>query len=252
MQLVKPKTEAEWYFNPSLKYDSKKFLNNRLKLSEAQHKRMFAEIALKRDKTRWWMGPLTINAYYSPSDNKFVMPIGILQPPFYDPKQPKEINLGAVGAVIGHELGHGIDDNGAKYDFSGRLKQWMPEKDVKEFKKLGGKMISQFDDAGHNGKLTLGENIGDLVGLSFAYDGAFPDGKGTVETKKKFFLQYARVWCSVVRPKYAERLLKTDSHSLGWARVNEQVKHQTGFQEAYQCKKGQAMYLSPEDRIKIW
>ncbi|SMF81808.1 M13 family metallopeptidase [Pseudobacteriovorax antillogorgiicola] len=252
LQLVKPRTEAEWYFNPKLEYNPKEFLGNKQKLDKAKQDRMFAEIGDKRDKTRWWMGPLTINAYYSPSDNKFVMPIGILQPPFYDPSQPQEVNLGAVGAVIGHELGHGIDDNGAKYDFSGRLTQWMPNKDIKEFKKRGEKMVSQFDGAGHNGKLTLGENIGDLVGLSFAYDGAFPNGKGSIENKQKFFLQYARVWCSVIRPKFAERLLKTDSHSLGWARVNEQVKHQPGFHEAYSCKKGHAMYLEPEDRIRIW
>ncbi|MBQ49222.1 MAG: hypothetical protein CMP10_17725 [Zetaproteobacteria bacterium] len=198
------------------------------------------------------MGPLTVNAYYSAADNKFVMPIGILQPPFFDPDKPTEINLGAVGSVIGHELGHGIDDKGAKYDFSGRLNQWMPNKDLKEFKLRGKKMISQFDKIGHNGELTLGENIGDLTGLSFAYDAAFPKGKGDKKVKQDFFLQYARVWCSVTRPKYDERMLKVDSHSRGWARVNEQVKHQKGFQEAYTCKKGDAMFLSPSQQIRIW
>lgn len=252
LQLVKPQTEEEWHFNPKLEYSSQGFLANEQKLDLALRNRMFEEIDQPRNRSRWYMGPLTINAYYSASDNKFVMPIGILQHPFYDPAQPFEANMGAVGSVIGHELGHGIDDNGAKYDYTGRLTQWMPDQDVESFKNKGELLIAQFDKAGHNGKLTLGENIGDLVGLSFAYKGAFPGGAGSLESKRRFFLQYARVWCSVQRPQYTARLLKTDSHSLGWARVNEQVKHQSGFQEAYSCKQGQAMYLSPEDRIRIW
>ncbi len=252
LQLIKPRTEAEWYFNPKVPVQEDTFLGNTLKLHKAFQERMYAEIGKPRDKTRWGLGPLTINAYYSPSDNKFVMPIGILQPPFYDPKQPEFVNMGAVGTVIGHELGHGIDDNGSKYDFQGRLIQWMSDKDLAEFKKRGEALISQFDKTGHNGKLTLGENIGDLTGLSFAYNGAFPENNGTIEQKQKFFLQYARLWCSVIRPKTVEKQLKVDPHAIAWARVNEQVKHQPGFHEAYSCKKGDAMYLEPQDRVKIW
>lgn len=252
LQLVKPQTEEEWYFNPPVDYHPEHHLENSRRLDLALTQRMYDELDEKRNKDRWWMGPLTINAYYSPSDNKFVMPIGILQYPFYDPKLPPEINLGAVGAVIGHELGHGIDDKGAKYDAKGRLKQWMSDEDLENFKAAGEQFIAQFDNAGHNGKLTLGENIGDWTGLTFAYRAAFPENKGKTATKKKFFLQYARLWCGVTRPKMKERLLKTDPHPLGYARVNEQVKHQPGFAEAYQCKKGQPMYLSTKERIKIW
>ncbi|RZA12518.1 MAG: M13 family peptidase, partial [Proteobacteria bacterium] len=222
------------------------------KLSAAIHARSFAELKEKRNRMRWYMGPLTINAYYSAEDNQFVMPVGILQYPFYDPNLSEITNLGAVGAVIGHELGHGIDDQGAQMDADGKLRQWMSDKDVKNFQSRGKKFISQFDKAGHNGKLTLGENIGDLTGVTFAYRAAFPEGKGTVQQKKDFFTQYARVWCGVQRPKFTEQRLKTDPHSLGWARVNEQVKNQPAFAEAFSCKKGDKMVLDPKDIVKIW
>jgi putative endopeptidase len=252
LQLVKPRNNKEWYFNPKVTYTSDRYVENLRRLSVAFRERMFSELDEPRDKNRWWMGPLTVNAYYSPSDNKFVMPIGILQYPFYDPKLPIYANLGAVGVVIGHELGHGIDDKGAMYDAEGSLKQWMSDGDLRTFKKSGESFIAQFDKIGHNGKLTLGENIGDWTGLTFAYDAAFPGSKGSVKQKQDFFLQYARLWCSVVRPKLAERLLKTDPHAAGYARVNEQVKHQRGFTEAFGCKKGDKLFLSDSELIKVW
>jgi putative endopeptidase len=205
-----------------------------------------------RNRAQWGMGPLTVNAYYSAADNKFVMPIGILQPPFFDPKESDEVNLGSIGAVIGHELGHGIDDKGSRFDADGRLNSWMSPTDLAEFNRRGEKLVEQFGRIGYNGKLTLGENIGDLVGLSFAYQSAFGDGKGTIPAKKAFFLQYARAWCTVIRPKFRETLLKTDPHSMGDARVNEQMKHQGGFAEAYSCKASDRLFLNPQDRVKIW
>jgi putative endopeptidase len=252
LQLVKPRTDAEWDFNPPADYKvDARYANNHLLEINLMNKEL-KELAQKRDRDRWEMGPLTINAYYSPSDNKFVLPIGILQYPFFDPSLPDSANLGAVGMVVGHELGHGVDDHGARYDFYGRMKQWMPAKDLKEFTRRGQKLVSQFDKTGHNGTLTLGENIGDLVGLTFAYRAAFPADQGTPEEKKNFFLQYARAWCGVIRPKFREMLLKTDPHAQMEARVNEQVKHQAGFQQAFGCKEGDAMYLKPEDRVRIW
>lgn len=252
LQLVKPRNENEWYFNPKVAYTKDGHIDNLRRLEVAVRERMFTELDKPRDKNRWYMGPLTVNAYYSPSDNKFVMPIGILQYPFYDPKLPVHANLGAVGVVIGHELGHGIDDKGAMYDANGALRQWMSDKDLSAFKHSGEKFIAQFDKIGHDGKLTLGENIGDWTGLTFAYHAAFPNDKGSVKDKKEFFLQYARLWCSVVRPKLAERLLKTDPHAAGYARVNEQVKHQRGFTEAFDCKKGDKLFLSDSELIKVW
>ena len=180
------------------------------------------------------------------------MPIGILQYPFFMKDGDVIENLGAVGSVAGHELGHSIDDEGSKFDAKGKLNQWMAEEDIKKFQERGKKMIEQFNKIGHNGNLTQGENIADLVGLSFAYNAAFPENKGQVEDKKKFFVAYGRVWCNVMREKTKEMQLKTDPHSLGYARINEQVKHQSGFQEAFSCKANNKLYLDEEKRIKIW
>jgi putative endopeptidase len=252
LMLVRPENDEEWDFNPMVEYSETQPINNSRALSAAVRKKEFDELSIKRNKRRWLMGPLTVNAYYVPSANQFVMPIGILQCPFYDPKLPDAANLGAVGSVIGHELGHGIDDKGAKYDFEGKLKQWLSEADLKKFQERGAKLVEQFEKAGHNGKLTLGENIGDLTGLSFAYNTAFPDGQGSKEDKQSFYLQYARLYCQVIRPKLAERLLKTDPHALGQARVNEQVKHQVGFKEAFGCKPTDKMVLPEADIVKIW
>jgi putative endopeptidase len=252
LQLVKPLTEEEWYFNPPVTVAQDKPIANAQALDEALQKRMYAELSQSRNRNRWSMGPLTVNAYYSSTDNKFVMPIGILQYPFYDPALPVEVNLGAVGAVIGHELGHGIDDQGSKFDGEGKLRRWMSEKDIEGFQGRGKKFVEQFNKIGHNGELTLGENIGDLTGVTFAYRAAFPEGKGTLEQKKAFFLQYARLWCGVELPKYSEQMLKTDPHSRGYARVNAQLKNQPAFAEAFACKKSDPMVLKAEDIVTIW
>lgn len=252
LQIIAPTTDREWNFNPIQDYSPTEPIENSRKLNEALFRKTLKEIAEPVNKDAWGMGPLTVNAYFSPTENKFVMPLGILQFPFFDKDGLVIENLGAVGAVMGHELGHGIDDEGSKFDETGRLRQWMPMKDLAEFQKRGERMVEQFNKIGHNGKLTLGENVADLVGLSFAYHAAFPDGKGTKEEKQKFFIAYSRTWCNVIRPGTAERLLKTDPHSLGWARINEQVKHQPGFQEAFSCQPGQPMTLSDAERIFIW
>ena len=255
-QVVKPKTEKEWDFNPVARYDTKKHINNLKTLKARLNERGFKRLSRAVDKSIWYFGPLTVNAYYDSSANKFVMPAGILQYPFYDPKLPDWVNLGAVGAVVGHELGHGVDDQGAKYDEKGKVRRWMSQKDVKTFKKRGEKLVAQFNTAGHNGQLTLGENIGDLVGITFALNAAkkrMPlDPVKREKATRDFFLQYARAWCGVMRPKFAERLLKVDTHSLIYARVNEQMKHQSDFINVYHCKKGDKLFLPEDQRISIW
>ncbi len=255
-QVVKPKTEKQWDFNPVAKYDTKKYINNLKILQSKMQEREFKRLSEPVEKSRWHKGPLTVNAWYDPSANKFVMPAGILQYPFYDPKLPDWVNLGAVGAVVGHELGHGIDDQGSKYDETGKVRQWMTKKDLETFKKRGEKLVAQFNGAGHNGQLTLGENIGDLVGVTFSLNAAkkqMPvDPVARQRALKDFFLQYARAWCGVMRPKYAEKLLKVDPHSLIHARVNEQMKHQSDFSRVYRCKKGDKLFLPEDQRISIW
>lgn len=252
LQLVKPQRDEDWDFQLPAEYSDKKFIANMRLLRLKSIEKALGKLSKTRNPNEWHMSPLTVNAYYSAADNKFVMPIGILQYPFYDPKESDAANFGAIGAVAGHELGHGIDDKGSRYDASGRLKGWMTEDDLASFKKRGQKLVAQFNAIGHNGDLTLGENIGDLVGLTFAYRAAFPEDEGSSEAKKAFFLQYARSWCTTMRPKLREARLKTDPHSMGEARVNEQVKHQDGFAEAYSCKAGDKLFLDPEDRIRIW
>ncbi len=255
-QVVKPKTEKEWDFNPVASYKADQYIQNQELLSAKLSAREFARLPKPVDKSVWYMGPLTVNAYYSPTSNKFVMPAGILQYPFYDPKLPDWVNLGAVGAVVGHELGHGVDDQGSKYDEKGKVRQWMTSNDVNTFRKRGEKLVAQFQAAGHDGKLTLGENIGDLVGVTFALNAAkktMPvDPVGRERATKNFFLQYARAWCGVMRPKQVEMRLKTDPHALVWARVNEQMKHQPDFHKVYNCKAGDKLYLPKDEQVQIW
>lgn len=252
LQLVKPQNDREWDFNFVGKYSKTDKLANQHQFNKLRWDKMMTEIQSPVNQDAWGMGPLTVNAYYSQSENKFVVPIGILQYPFYDSKQAIYENLGAIGAVMGHELGHGIDDNGSKYDAAGKLNQWMPMKDVAEFNKRSARMVEFFDKSGHDGKLTLGENVADLVGLTFAYSAAFPTEKPTKEEAQKFFVSYARTWCLVARPDYEKLMMKTDPHAMGWARINEQVKHQAAFAEAFSCKAGDAMTLPDNERVKIW
>jgi putative endopeptidase len=234
LQLVKPQTKDEWDFNPVQDYSEQTPIANSKKLHLAMIQKNLRELGQDVNPNRWWMGPLTVNAYYSPPHNKFVLPIAILQYPFFDNTLSEEENLAAIGTVIGHEIGHGIDDKGALYDSKGTLRKWLTKKDLATFERLTKPFIEQFEKIGHNGKLTLGENIGDFVGLSASYAAAFEHVPATAwknsEEKKKrqqqFFLQYARLWCGVATEGRKQLMLKTDPHSLGEDRTNEQVKHQ--------------------------
>lgn len=252
LQIIQPTNEKEWDFKPIQTYSTTDQYENNKKLALLGHKKALQKFKEGVNQEAWGMGPLTVNAYYSPTANKFVMPIGILQYPFFVAEGDVIENLGAVGVVVAHELGHAIDDEGSKFDADGKLKQWMSEEDVVKFKKRGQKLVQQFNQVGHNGELTLGENVADLVGLTFSYQAAFPKNEGTSEDKKKFFTAYGRLWCSVVREKMKENWLKTDPHSLGPQRINEQVKHQAGFSEAFSCKPKNKLYMSEAERIKIW
>lgn len=254
LHLVSPSTEKEWDFLPKATYSSKDSVENSKIITKVYKDKSLKDLREPTDKGRWDMGPLTVNAYYDPSFNKFVMPIGILQYPFYDPNQSEVQNIGAIGTIIGHELGHGVDDQGARYDFEGRQRQWMGIKDLKNFSDRAAGMIAQFDKIGHNGKLTQGENIGDLVGLSAAYRTAAkePGFLDKPEIQQEFFRSYGRAWCTVSRPKFDETKLKTDPHALGYARVNEQVKHQPGFAKAFQCKETDPMVLPKDKQVRIW
>lgn len=254
LQLVTPETEEQWDFLPAAEYSAQNSIQNAKMVAKVKIQKNLKNLRESLNPEIWHMGPLTVNAYYDPFNNKFVMPIGILQYPFYDPKLPLDENLAAVGSVIGHELGHGVDDQGSRYDSDGKQRQWMSMKDLAEFSNKSQLLVTQFEDAGHNGKLTLGENIGDLVGLTAAYQAASadPEFSKNSDRQKKFYEAYARVWCEVKRPKFIETFLKTNPHALGVARVNQQIKQQKGFKEAFQCKATDAMVLPEEKLVQIW
>ena len=252
--LVAPENDKQWDFLPEATYFPKEPMKNSKTVSEVRRKKTLKELREEQDPTIWGMSPLTVNAYYSPPFNKFVLPIGILQYPFFDPKMSDEENLAAVGTVVGHEVGHGIDDQGARYDSDGKQRQWRSDKDVIEFNKRTALLIEQFDGAGHNGKLTLGENIGDLVGVTTSLKAANEDPAfhNSPERKKAYFVAYARLWCEVKRPKAIENQLKTNPHSLGVARVNQQIRQQPEFKEVFQCRDTDPMVLPEDKLVHIW
>lgn len=257
MRLVAPQKLEDWKFLRVADYHPEKFLANNDLRDDIAEEREFGYFTKLKD-IRSWEGvrPLEVNAFYEASYNQFTMLQGILQYPFYDQDSPLVENLAGVGMVVGHELGHGIDDQGAKWDADGRLREWMSPTDLKKFKELTAALVDQYNKAGMNGEFTLGENIGDLVGLTAAYDAAFRGKALSKEEKEKeqrqFFLSYARSWCEVQLPGVKELRLKSDPHSLGVARVNEVVKHFEGFKEAFHCKEGDPMVLTAEKRVHIW
>lgn len=219
------------------------------------------------DRMKWHMLPQTVNAYYDSSLNEIVFPAGILQPPFFDPKADPAVNYGAIGAVIGHEIGHGFDDQGAKYDGTGKARDWWAPEDLAAFKQRGDQLVAQYErfcplDEGKtcvNGRLTLGENIGDLAGLSVAYR-AYRMSLGGKEAPvidgltgdQRFFLSWAQVWRVAMRENALRQRLMTDPHSPAQFRVNGAVRNIDAWYEAFGVKPGDKLYLPPEKRVRIW
>ena len=211
------------------------------------------------------MTPQTVNAYYDASMNEIVFPAGILQPPFFDFKADDAVNYGGIGVVIGHEISHGFDDQGSKFDAEGNLKVWWTSETRKNFDGRTTVLAQQFDavvpiDSIHiNGKATLGENIGDLGGLAIAYTALKNTLKGkTVELidgftpEQRFFLSFAQVWRRNVRPEQLRMQLKTDVHSPAEFRVNASLPNLQAFYDAFNSDKTGSMYLPPEKRAMIW
>jgi predicted metalloendopeptidase len=211
------------------------------------------------------MTPQTINAYYNPVANEIVFPAAILQPPFFNIDADDAANYGAIGAVIGHEISHGFDDEGRQYDGDGNLNNWWTDEDDKAFNARADKLIAEYEGfssvPGHhlNGKLTLGENIGDLSGMAIAYaayqrslagaEGPVVDG---LTADQRFYLGFAQIW----RRKYREadliQRISTDPHSPGEFRVNGIVVNLDPFYAAFGVKPGDKMYRPPDERVKIW
>ncbi|WP_309640035.1 M13 family metallopeptidase [Flavobacterium sp.] len=218
------------------------------------------------DKTEWFMSPQTVNAYYNPSYNEIVFPAAILQPPYYDYRVDEALNFGAVGAVIGHEISHGFDDSGSRYNAEGNLVDWWTEDDLKQFTALGTALADQysalepFPGIHVDGKFTLGENIGDLGGINAAYDGLqmylkSNKNPGLIDgytPEQRFFISWATVWRSKAREESIKTQVKTDPHSPDNYRGYVPLQNVDAFYKAFDIKEGDKMYIAPDKRVKIW
>ena len=224
-----------------------------------------AELGKPVDKDEWHMTPQTVNAYYNPTTNEICFPAAILQPPFFDPKADDAANLGAIGGVIGHEMSHGFDDQGAQFDKDGNQNDWWTAEDKANFNARTKVLADYFSTVEAvpgrkiNGQLTLGENIGDNGGLNIAFralqntlkvqDLGVKDG---FTPEQRFFLSWARVWASNMRPEYIEMIITTDPHSPSSARVNAALPHIDAWYKAFNVKKGQKLFIPANKRARIW
>ena len=241
------------------------FLTNLRSTSTWSYNYMVNRLGKPVDRTEWAMTPPTINAYYSPVNNEIAFPAGILQFPFFDFGADDAIIYGGIGAVIGHEMTHGFDDSGAQYAASGNLENWWTKEDEAKFKAKADQVVAQYNaytvlDTLHvNGRLTLGENIADIGGLSIAYDAftktkQFKDGKKIdgFSPAQRFFLSWAQIWRNNAVPETQAQLLLTDSHSPGMYRANGAVVNIDGWYTAFTVQPGDKMFIAPEKRIRIW
>ena len=234
--------------------------------SLSRRAQQLAKIGRPVDRNDWGMTPPTVNAYYSPPMNEIAFPAGILQPPMFDMEADDAANYGAIGAVIGHEMGHGFDDQGSKFDFSGNLKNWWTVEDRKKFDARAQCVIDQFNtlDVGdklrHNGRLVVGEALGDLGGVGIAYKAykrslrgqAAPPAIDGYTADQRFFLAFARVWGSQYRPEALRMQLQTNPHPVARFRANGTLMNIPEFHAAFGCKAGDAMVRPPEKQCKLW
>jgi len=255
----------KWQDYSSLEIKENTLVANILRYSEYNHKQAIAELTQPVDRTKWYMNPQTVNAYYDPSTNEVVFPAAILQPPFFNMDADMAINYGGIGSVIGHEISHAFDDYGSKYDGDGNLHNWWTAEDAKKFKALGDKLVVQYDKyeplAGHhiNGRLTLGENMADLNGVSISYKAYQLSIKGKSQKvldgfsgNQRFFIGWSQVWRTKMREEALLKRIITDPHSPAKFRVIGVLSNITPFYKAFNVQEGDAMYKPENQRIKIW
>ncbi len=242
------------------------YFDNMQRVSKWRFEKNLEDLKKPVDKDRWGMSPQTVNAYFNPSFNEIVFPAAILQPPFYNYKADEAVNYGGIGAVIGHEISHGFDDSGSRYNAEGNLVNWWTEQDLKEFTALGTALADQYSALEPlpgifvDGKFTLGENIGDLGGVNSAYDGLklFLAENGPaplidgLTAEQRFFISWATIWRTKMRDEAIKSQVKTDPHSPGMFRAFVPLQNVDAFYEAFNIKEGDGMYLKPSDRVKIW
>jgi len=264
-------------FTPKIAYPSKwkeytaltvkrdDLVGNVMRSREVEYNRELNKLGKPIDRDEWGMTPQTVNAYYNPELNEIVFPAAILQPPFFDAKADDAVNYGGIGAVIGHEISHGFDDQGSQYDGDGNMRNWWTKQDGERFGEKTKALIAQYAAfsplPGYhvNGELTLGENIGDNSGLAIAYKAYKLSLKGQpapvidkLTGDQRFYMGWAQVWRAKMREPAQIAQIKTDPHSPAQYRANGTVKNQPGFYEAFGVKQGDKMYLAPKDRVIIW
>ena len=266
---------AKWKDYSALEIDPVDLIGNVLRTNAWEHDRQLAKLGQPIDRDEWYMTPQTVNAYYNPLMNEIVFPAAILQYPFFDLERDAAANYGGIGAVIGHEIGHGFDDQGSAFDGTGALNDWWTDDDRAAFEERTGALIAQYDalvprgldgerlsDDHHvNGALTIGENIGDLGGLSIAFKayrialggdlGSAPVIDGLTGAQR-VLLGWAQVWQTKARDEEAIRLLAIDPHSPAEFRCNMPPRHIDAFYEAFDVREGDAMFLPPTERVRIW
>ena len=264
--IVKVGYPDKWKDYSSLEIKNDSYWANICRANVFAHKDMMEDEGQPVDRTKWAMSPQTVNAYYNPTTNEICFPAAILQPPFFNAEADDAVNYGGIGVVIGHEMTHGFDDQGRNYDKDGNLSAWWTEEDAEKFNERAKVLVEQYDriivlDSLHaDGSYTLGENIADQGGLLVSHQAYMNTLKGK-ETpadidgfthNQRFYIGYANLWAQNLRPQEIMRRTKTDVHSLGKWRVNAALKNIDDFYTAFDIKEGDAMYLSPEERINIW
>ncbi len=255
----------EWRDYSSMEISQGDLISNVKSAATFEYNRNIDKLDKPVDKMEWFMNPQTVNAYYNPAWNEIVFPAAILQPPFFNVEADDAVNYGGIGAVIGHEIGHGFDDQGRQFDGDGNLRDWWTEEDAAKFEERKDKLAAQYDSyvvidgLTINGEFTSGENIGDLGGLGIAYK-AYKLSLNGKEAPvidgftgdQRFFLGWAQVWRSKARDEEAKRLLTIDPHSPAKFRANGAAVNVSEFYDAFDVQEGDGMYLPPEDRVKIW
>ena len=255
----------KWRDYSALKIVKNDLYGNATRATEFEYNRNLAKLGKPVDRAEWGMNPQTVNAYYNPSLNEIVFPAAILKSPFFDLNADDAVNYGGIGAVIGHEIGHGFDDQGSAFDGTGTMKNWWTPQDLAAFKKRTSALVAQynsfkaFPDLNVNGEFTLGENIGDLGGLSIAIKAY----KATLNGKEapvmdgftgmqRVFLGWGQVWAEKIREEALRSQIANDPHSPALFRVNGTLRNVPEFYEAFNVKPGDSLYLAPEQRVKIW
>jgi putative endopeptidase len=256
---------AHWRDYSRLQVQAGDAVGNQLRATAFEWQRTTAKLGQPVDRSEWQMTPQTVNAYYEPSANEIVFPAAILEPPFFDMKADDAVNYGGIGAVIGHEISHGFDDQGSQFDGTGALNDWWTPEDRQAFEALTSKLVAQYEAyeplPGHhlNGRLTLGENIADLSGLQIAYKAYKRSLNGQAAPvidgltgEQRFFYGWAQVWRSKSRDERTLQRLTADPHSAEPFRANGAAVNHDGFHQTFETQPSDGMYKAPGDRIRLW